>query len=112
MKSSKFKLIGSLLIALSFPLVQGCSNTNEPQVISALDDKPFNDWLNKLLSQIKLDHNYKRIPIDTTEKSDDFLILLHDTYRHKITKKEFSQRMISQYPGHDYEISLITSRLP
>lgn len=112
MKKSKFKLISPLLLALSFSIVQGCTNTNEPQVISALDDKPFNDWFNKLLSQIKSDHNYKRIPIDTTEKSDEFLILLHDTYRHKITKKEFSQRMFSQYPGHDYEISFITSRLP
>ncbi|MGP3221125.1 hypothetical protein ACTVPT_26060 [Serratia bockelmannii] len=79
MKKRKLKLVGQLLLALSFSIIRGCTNTNEPQVISALDDKPFNDWFNKLLSQIKSDHNYKRIPINTTKKPDDFLILLHDT---------------------------------
>lgn len=112
MKVGKFKLIGPLFLALSFSIVQGCTNTNEPQVISALDDKPFNDGFNKLLSQIKSDHNYKRIPIYTTNKSEEFLMLLHDVYRHKITKKKFSQKMISQYPGHDYEISFSISILP
>ncbi|MBQ0955258.1 hypothetical protein [Serratia symbiotica] len=112
MNTSKLRLIGSLLLALSFSLVQGCTNTTDPQVVAAFQDTPFNDWFNNLLSQIKSDHVYKHMPIDTTEQSEKFLILLHDTYRHKITKKEFSQRMSNQYPGHDYEISFITSRLP
>ncbi|HEJ9096986.1 TPA: hypothetical protein ACOQZT_003212 [Serratia odorifera] len=113
MKNKRLILIGSFFIALCLPLVQGCSTpTTNPQVVSAMADKPFSDWFDRLLSQIKSDRQYQRIPIETTEKSEEFIILLHDTYRHKVTKAEFTQQMKSQYPGHDYEISFITSRLP
>ncbi len=68
-------------------MVLSCANTDGTSGYFALGDKPFNGRFNTLLSQIKFVHKYKRILIDTTDKSDEFLMLLHDAYRHKIAKK-------------------------
>ncbi|MBV7483874.1 hypothetical protein [Bordetella sp. BOR01] len=108
----KASLAALTALVLALPLVQGCASSQDPRVEAAVADEPFYDWFNKLVSQIEADPKYKRIPIDTKPESNEFLVLLHDTYRHKITKQEFVQRVNTQYPGHDYETSFIVSRLP
>lgn len=109
----KARIAALIFCTLGLPLVQGCSSASQdPRVVSAVADKPFYAWFNQLISQIKDDPGYKRLPIDTEAQSNDFLVLLHDTYRHTISKQEFAQRVNSQYPGHQYETDFIVSRLP
>lgn len=97
---------------LGLPLAQGCATNQAPRIAAAVEDKPFQDWLDQLISQIKGSPHYKRIPIDTAEQQNEFLVLLHDAYRHRISKQDFAQRVNNQYPDHQSETSLIVSRLP
>jgi hypothetical protein len=55
---------------------------------------------------------YNRIPLDTSERTNEFMQWLHDAYRQKISKPEFVQRVESHYPGHRYETNFIAQRLP
>lgn len=103
---------GVLLLALSLPLMQGCAREENAAVMTAVEDKAFNDWSNNVIKQIEADPKYKRIPIDTTEESADFIVLMHDAFRKKISHKMFFQRVNARYPDHQYEISFIVSRLP
>ncbi|HYG46247.1 MAG TPA: hypothetical protein VEA17_25240 [Bordetella sp.] len=100
--------------ALAMPLLQGCatSSQNDPRVVAAGMDKPFNDWLDTLVSQIKADPKYKRLPLDTTAQQEEFTVWLHNAYHHRITKQEFASWMDGQYPGHQYEVAFIIARLP
>ncbi|MEW5561940.1 hypothetical protein AB1287_17105 [Enterobacter asburiae] len=109
---NKLSIAGLIFCALTLPLAQGCATNQDPRVEAAVADKPFYDWFNNLISQIKADPSYKRLPIDSKAQSNDFLALLHTAWQHKISKREFTQRVNSQYPGHEYETSFIVARLP
>lgn len=102
-------LVSAVLV---LPVVQGCATERNPRIAAAVDDQPFQAWLNGLVSQIEANPQYKRLPLDTTESRETFLVLLHDTYHHRVSKEEFSRRVNSQYPGHQYETSFLVSRLP
>ncbi|HEI8868177.1 hypothetical protein [Serratia sp. AKBS12] len=101
-----------VIFLFSILLLQGCVSQEDPRVVAAVEDKPFSIWFDKLVRQTEQDPIYKRIPIDTTAQSKEFLLLLHDTYRHRITKQAFSQRVNTQYPNHQYETAFIVARLP
>ncbi|MDH1321653.1 hypothetical protein N5C39_25320 [Enterobacter bugandensis] len=107
----RHSMIALAIFLFSILMLQGCVY-QDPRVDAAVEDKPFYSWFNKLVSQIEKDPIYKRIPIDTTTQSNEFLVLLHDTYRHRVTKEEFSQRINTQYPDHQYETAFIVARLP
>jgi len=112
-----FKKAGLVLaaaVALSLPLVQGCvsNQPEDPRVVAAEVDKPFTDWTNRLLEQVQANPNYRRLPIDTKAQQDQFLVWLHDAYRHRITKQEFANRVNGEYPGHQNETAFIVSKLP
>lgn len=100
--------------ALTIPLLQGCatSSPSDPRVVAAETDKPFNSWLNTLLTQVKADPKYRRLPLDTEAQEEEFMVWLHNAYHHRVTKEEFSAWVNSQYPNHQYEVSFIVSRLP
>lgn len=109
----KASLAVAAALALGMPLMHGCAaSSSDPRVVAAVEDKPFYDWFNKLTSQVETDPKYKRIPIDTEAQQNEFLVWLHDAYRHRISKQEFASRVNAQYPNHDYETSFIVSRLP
>jgi hypothetical protein len=92
--------------------VQGCAAPADPRMQAAVDDKPFYARFTGLLDQVKADPQYKRIPLDTSEQTNEFMQWLHDAYRRKISKSEFVQRIGSRYPGHQYEANFISQRLP
>lgn len=100
--------------ALAMPLLQGCAtgSQEDPRVVAAGMDKPFNAWTDTLISQIKADPKYKRIPLDTTAQQEEFTVWLHNAYHHRVTRQEFASWANSQYPGHQYEVAFIISRLP
>ena len=100
--------------ALTIPLLQGCatSSQDDPRVVAAGMDKPFNNWLDTLVTQIKADPKYKRLPLDTEAQQQEFTVWLHNAYHHRVTKEEFSAWVNGQYPNHQYEVSFIVSRLP
>ncbi|ADP17071.1 putative lipoprotein 10 [Achromobacter xylosoxidans A8] len=115
--STRFKKAGLVLavaVAFSLPLMQGCASSQpeDPRVVAAEVDKPFTDWMNQLLGQVEANPNYRRIPLDTKAQQDQFLVWLHDAYRHRITKQEFTSRVTSQYPGHQNEAAFVASKLP
>ncbi|RBL86647.1 hypothetical protein DDE05_08950 [Streptomyces cavourensis] len=114
MKHRYAKICRAFLVSavLALPVVQGCATEQNPRVDAAVDDQPFQAWLNGLVSQIDANPRYKRLPLDTTDSREAFLVLLHDTYHHRVSKEEFSQRVNSQFPSHQYETSFIVSRLP
>ena len=108
----KLSIKGILLLTLTLPFLQSCAHAQSSAAMTALDDKPFNDWTNSLMKQIKADPQYKRLPLDNSYQTDEFIVLLHDAYRKKISKNEFSKQISTQYPGHQYEATFIVSRLP
>ncbi len=75
-------------------------------------DKPFQDWLDTLVNQIKADPKYKRIPLDTSAQQEEFTVWLHNAYRKRVTKQEFASWVNGKYPGYQYEVGFITARLP
>ena len=114
---TRLKKAGLVLVtavALSLPLVQGCASaqSQNPQVVAAEADKPFMDWLEKLMQQVQANPNYRRMPIDTQVQKDQFIVWLHDAYRHRISKQEFARRVNAAYPGHQNESAFIVSKLP
>lgn len=112
MIASKFGRAALLACVLVVPSIQGCATNTDPRVAAAVDDKPFYTWFNGLVDQIKADPNYKRMPIDTEAEVNQFLVELHDAYRHRITKKDFAALLNDRYPNHQNEVSFIVSRLP
>jgi hypothetical protein len=112
MKVSKFGRAALLACVLVVPVIQGCATNTDPRVAAAVDDKPFYTWFNGLVDQIKADPNYKRMPIDTEAEANQFMVELHDAYRHRISKKDFAALQNSRYPNHQNEVSFIVSRLP
>jgi len=112
----RFKKISTAIVigfAFSVPLIQGCASTShDSRAVAAVEDKQFDAWFDNLVNQIKADPKYKRMPIDTTEQQDEFLVWIHEAYLHQITKDELTRRIKSRYPNHEYESSFITSRLP
>lgn len=107
----RHSVIALAIFLFGILVLQGCVN-QDSRVVAAVEDKPFYSWFNKLVSQIEKDPTYKRIPIDTTAQSNEFFVLLHDTYRHRVTKEEFSHRINTQYPNHQYETAFIVARFP
>ncbi|AHG65388.1 hypothetical protein [Advenella mimigardefordensis] len=112
-----------LTVVLSVPFIQGCttegdrvvnemSTAQQIKLVEAGDDKQFNDWYNQLLTQIKADSNYKRMPIDTKRQELESYVWFHEAYRKQITKEELARRLNTSYPNHKYEVNFIVSRLP
>lgn len=97
---------------LAMPAMQGCATSSNPRVTAAVEDEPFYAWFNRLLDQVKADPNYKRMPIDTKADEEQFLIWLHDTYRHRMTKQEFAELANGRYPNHRNEVAFIVSKFP
>lgn len=112
MRVGNFGRAALLACALALPAMQGCATNTDPRVAAAVDDKPFYAWFNKLVDQIKADSNYKRIPIDTKAEEEQFLVWLHDTYHHRMTKQEFAAAVNGRYPNHQNEVSFIVARFP
>lgn len=115
--NTRFKKISSavaIAFALSLPSIQAyaASSHVDANAAAAEADKPFVDWSNKLTSQIKADSKYKRIPLDTTAQQNEFVVWMHNAYRHRITKQEFASWVNSHYLNHRYETAFIVARLP
>ncbi len=115
--STRFKKAGLVLaaaLAFSLPLMQGCASSQQedPRVAAAEVDKPFRDWMDRLLDQVEANPDYRRIPLDTKAQQDQFLVWMHDAYRHRITRQEFASRVSSEYPDHRNEAAFIASKLP
>lgn len=66
-------------------------------------DKGFMACYTSLADMIKADKRYKRIPLDTEEQANAFVVELHKLYTKQITDVAFFTWMAMNYPGHDYE---------
>lgn len=75
-------------------------------------DSAFNAWLKTLLAKVQADPEYRRIPFDNDAQTEEFEVKLHETYRGVISKSEFARWLDAKYPGHAYEIGVITGALP
>lgn len=112
MTAGSFSRAFMLACVLALPTIQGCATNANPRVTAAVEDEPFYAWFNRLVDQVKADPNYRRIPIDTKADEEQFLIWLHDTYRHRMTKQEFADLVNGRYPNHRNEVAFIVSRFP
>lgn len=75
-------------------------------------DGAFTGWLKALLAKVQADPDYRRIPFAGDADTEAFEVKLHETYRGLISKSEFARWMDAKYPGHAYEIGVITGALP
>ena len=106
-------LVVSLVLSVS--VLQGCTAPAakmSSSAAAAVEDKQFDAWFDNLISQIKANPKYDRMPINTKAQETEFLVWLHEAYRKTITKHELMRRINSTYPNHEYETSFIVSRLP
>lgn len=75
-------------------------------------DGAFNTWLKALLAEVQADPEYRRLPLDSDAQTEEFEVKLHETYRGVMSKAEFARWVDAKYPGHAYEVGVITSALP
>jgi hypothetical protein len=76
------------------------------------NDPNFQNWFNYLLKQVAHDPQYRRIPLNTPEQTTEFTTWVHLVYSRQLNSEQFYQLVNSKYPGHQYEINFILSRLP
>lgn len=72
----------------------------------------FNEWLTGLSNAAAADPKYNRIPLDTDAQQREFMELTRQLYDRKITVDQYRQILLTQYPGHDYEVGFIIAKLP
>ena len=72
----------------------------------------FNEWIIAVSKEAAADPQYKRIPLDTDAQVKNFTALAEQLYARSISPDDFRQAVSAQYPGHEYEIAFIVSRLP
>lgn len=100
-------------LAVSGPLaLSACADNVAVETRAAAQDAEFMSWLDGLLAKIQADPKYRRLPLDTEAQSEEFLARLHAAYRDIITTVEFTAWAAEKYPGHDYELGVITRSLP
>lgn len=79
---------------------------------AAMSDAGFVTWLKGLMARVQADPSYKRLPLDTDAQTEAFEAKLYEAYRGVITPGEFAAWAGKTYPGHAYEIGVITGALP
>ena len=72
----------------------------------------FEKWFNQTIEDVKNNPNYKRIPLDTQQQQEWFLSELFMAWDKKITKEEFTAKVLKKYPGYENSVKFITDRLP
>ena len=72
----------------------------------------FNEWIIAVSKEAAADPRYKRIPLDTDGQVKSFMALAGQLYTRSISPDDFRKAVSAEYPGHDYEIGFIISRLP
>ena len=98
-------LIGTMTLAGAVALPLGAAQA------SGKEDG-YNEWLVALGKAASADPKYNRIPLDTEAQTKAFMDLTHQLYRKQISPDQYRAAVISQYPGHDYEVSFIIAQLP
>ena len=97
--------IGAVLVP------QGCATRGSP-ADAAAQDQEFMGWLQNVSNAAKADPKYKNLSIDSPQQIQSFMVRTHDAYRRKISVEEYTRWLNASYPGHEYEVSFITQRLP
>lgn len=100
-------LIAALVVGFSGANVALASDL--PPQIEA--DKGFMTCYASLADMVKADKRYKRIPLDTEEQANAFVVQLHKLYIGQSTDVAFYAWMSMNYPGHDYEQVVISEHV-
>jgi hypothetical protein len=90
---------------------QGCVGRASP-ADAAAQDQEFMTWLQGVSNAAKSDPKYKNLHIDSPQQIQSFMVHTHDAYRKKTSVEQYSRWLNGTYPGHEYEVSFITQRLP
>jgi hypothetical protein len=107
-----------LFTALCGYLLTGCSVTTGPapskQLYHVSESKKverYNSTMKSLALSTKNDPNYQRIALDTAENKAWFKSWTYKLWDRKITKREFINEGLKQYPDHQYEFEFIAEGL-
>ena len=104
-------LLVILLWIAALLVPQGCG-TRTSVADAAAQDQEFMGWLQNVSNAAKADPKYKQLNIDSPQQIQAFMVRTHDAYRRKISVEEYTRWLNASYPGHEYEVSFITQRLP
>lgn len=77
-----------------------------------IGDRNFQAWLSSLLNQVASDPQYRRLPLNTPEQTAEFTTWMHLVYARQLSGAQFYQLANAKYPGHQYELNFILSRMP
>lgn len=97
---------------LSTMTLMGAATLPVSAARAAHHQQGFNEWIMAVSKEAAADPQYKRIPLDTDAQTKSFMALAEQLYARSISPDDFRKAVIAQYPGHDYEIGFIISRLP
>lgn len=78
----------------------------------AQQDAAFQSWLQALLGKVQADPKYRRLPLDTEAQTTAFEARLHEAYRGIVSPADFVAWADRTYPGHAYELGVISGALP
>ena len=90
---------------------QGCVTRASP-ADAAAQDQEFMTWLQSVSKAAREDPTYKHLSIDSPQQIQSFMVRTYDAYRRKTSVEEYARWLNASYPGHEYEVSFITQRLP
>ena len=104
-------LLMTLLYLGAVPVLPGCG-VRRPEVQAAADDQQFMAWLQGVSNEAKADPKYRQLSINTPEQIESFMLRTHAAYRRKMSVDDYAKWLNASYPGHAYEVTFITERLP
>ena len=113
-RARRFVLAVFAVVSLAGGLALASCTGGGPRLSAedAAKDTEFLTWYADLTEAMKVDPQYRQLPIDSDAENEEFSARLYQAYRHKVSVAEFTRWLDLNYPGHTYEISFITSRLP
>lgn len=94
------------------PGVPAVAETLAAAAQAAQQDAAFQSWLKGLLGRIQADPKYRRLPLDTEAQTAAFEAKLHEAYRGIVAPADFVAWADRTYPGHAYELGVISGALP
>lgn len=94
-----------LVVALSIGAASFPADATLPAAVR--NDTAYMSWLSSLTEQVSQDPHYRRIPLDSESRTEEFTAVLHEVFRGRMTDAEFTDWIADRYPGHGYETATI-----
>lgn len=103
----KFHALALTAVAVLLSVLYPAGANQAPLPAEVANDNAFNTWVVDMADAVAQDPQYRRIPLDTPARTNEFMVVLHRLFRGRMTEAEFMVWVDARYPGHAYETATI-----